>query len=568
MRENAASRLTIIRLWLALVLALMPCLVSNSCAPKKPIGAVHDVKGLSARAAADYYYLVYQDLQRAGRKDEAVLVLQTLSDLAPTPQMHLELANLYWGLNLRENSTEVLETGVERFPDDKKLHLYLGNAYQLRRMYDEAVRVLADYRRSHPDDIAVIQEIAAVLIEAERFDEAVEVLADVQDKDLTPAMLYYRSKAYGGLDRREEAVAALKKALEKDPNLLAAWAELGYLQELQHDYKAAEQTYKRILELGEEGAEVWLRLIRLNLKLGRPGKAMKLLEQAPEERGFIFEAISAFIDEGRTNEARKLLDRISREDPDNPDLLFYRAVLAYEGEKNLEKAYAILEEVPSSHPHYDKSLTFRIQLALEMDNPKQATALVGEGKELYPDKKNFWNLEAAVYDRLGNTLLSSQVLRKAVDLWPEDTDILYRYGAALEKLGERDNSVEVMERVIALEPDHADALNFLGYTMAEEGRDLKQAVEYIRQALEQEPDNPYFLDSLAWAYFKLGKLDLAWREIERCVSHDVTDAVIWEHYGDIAAALGRKAKAAEGWNRALSGKPDNSDEIRKKLEAL
>lgn len=568
MRANRLPRRTFIRFCLVMVLALMPCLISNSCASKNPLSNIHDVKGISPRAAADYYFLVYQDLQRMGKKDEAVAVLQTLSELAPSPQMYLELANLYWGLNMREKTTEVLEKGLESFPDDQKLYFYLANAYQLRRYFDQAVAVLQKYLEKNPDNAAAVQELTAVLIEAERYDAALSLLAGVNEDKVPPAMLYYKSKAYSGLGQRAKAIVSLKKALKKDPNLLAGWAELGYLQELEKDYKAAANTYKRMLDLGEEGDEVWLRLIKLSLKLKDPKKALALLDQAPQERGFIFEAISAFIDEGYSKEASTLLDRMADESPDNPDMLFYRAVLAYEGEKNLQKAYDLLAQAPKNHPHYDKSLTFRVQIALEMDQPKKALELITEGQKAYPDKKDFWNLEAAVYDRMGNTLLASQILEKAVERWPDDPDVLYRYGVAMEKLGRRPDSVAIMEKIVAMSPDHADALNFLGYSLVEKGKDMDRAFKLIRKALEQDPDNPYFLDSLAWAYFKKGEIKLAWEEIQRCVSQTVEDPIIWEHYGDIAAAAKEKAEAAKGYRKALEANPKNAADIQDKLDSL
>ncbi len=568
MRPNPLQKRAFIKCCLIMILALMPVLISNSCAPKTPLAGLNDIDGLSPKAAADYYFLVYQDLQREGKKDEAVAVLQTLTDLAPSPQMYLELANLYWGLNMREKTTEVLEKGLKEFPEDQKLTFYLANAYQLRRYYDKAEATLRGYLDKHPEDQAAVQELTAILIEAESYDEALALLSKTPDDASSAAMLYYRSKAYSGLGDRTRAIASLKKALAKDPNLMAGWAELGYLQEIDKDYKSAVETYKRMLDLGEEGDEVWLRLIKLYLKLKNPEKALAILDQAPQERGFIFEAISAFIDEGYSKEASTLLDRMADESPDNPDMLFYRAVLAYEGEKNLQKAYDLLAQAPKDHSHYDKSLTFRIQLALEMDKPKLALELIAEGQKAYPDKKEFWNLEAAVYDRMGNTLLASQVLQKAAERWPDDPDTLYRYGVALEKLHRRDESVEVMEKIVAMAPDHADALNFLGYTLAEKGKDLDRAFKLIRKALEQSPDNPYFLDSLAWAYHIKGEKKLAWEEIRRCVAGNVEDPIIWEHYGDIAASVGEKKEAAKGYRKALELGPQDEQAVKDKLDAL
>jgi Flp pilus assembly protein TadD len=159
-------------------------------------------------------------------------------------------------------------------------------------------------------------------------------------------------------------------------------------------------------------------------------------------------------------------------------------------------------------------------------------------------------------------------LEKAVADAPDDTDLLYRYGVALEKLKRRDEARVVMEKIVAKDPANPDALNYLGYSMAEEGRDLDKALDMIRTALAKEPDNPFFLDSLAWTLYKLGRHQEALAAMERAMGHRIKDAVIWEHYGDIAAAAGRKDTARKAYRTALELGPDNPGDVKKKLGAL
>ena len=94
--------------------------------------------------------------------------------------------------------------------------------------------------------------------------------------------------------------------------------------------------------------------------------------------------------------------------------------------------------------------------------------------------------------------------------------------------------MRVMERILTLEPGNPDALNFVGYALAEDGRDLDRALELISKALATNPESPYYIDSLAWVLFKRGEFKKAWTEIQRAVSKPSEDPAIWEHYGDIA----------------------------------
>jgi tetratricopeptide (TPR) repeat protein len=171
-------------------------------------------------------------------------------------------------------------------------------------------------------------------------------------------------------------------------------------------------------------------------------------------------------------------------------------------------------------------------------------------------------------EKTGDAEGAAQVLTEAGEKWADDTEILYRLGVNLERRRRTPESLKVMEQIIALDPEHADALNFVGYSLAEEKRDLPRALGLIEKAVAIEPDNPYFLDSLAWVYHRMGQNDKAWDIIRQVVTHPVGDPVIWEHYGDIAAALGKKHEAVEGYKKALSANPGNADDIRRRKDAL
>lgn len=550
------------------VLALLPCLISNSCSPKNPGLPGMSAKDLSTRAASDYYFLVYQDLLRSGNRDQAAAVLAALAKISPTPQVLLDLANMQWGLNQRDAAIEILQDAVRRFPDEKQVAFYLASAYQMQRRRDEAVAVISGYLAKNPDDLAAHQEMASLYIDTGQYRQALVSLDKIESMEPSPTVSFFKAKAYAGLGERKAAMAELRKTIEADRSMVAAWAELGFLQEQEKDYRGALESYTAIMGLGEEGPEVWARLVRLNLKLKSPSKATALMDKAPKDSGFVLEMLSAFITEGYAVEAGKLLDRMEKGPAPSPDLLFYRAVVAYEGEKKPEKAIAYLQKVPESHPHYDKSLSFRIQLLLETDHAAEALKLSRQAVAGFEDKKEFRLLEAVALEKTGDPDGAAQVLTVAGEKWADDTEILYRLGVLLERQDRTPESLAIMERIITLDPEHADALNFVGYSLAEENRDLPRARELIEKAVSIEPDNPFFLDSLAWILHRQGDDAKAWTVIQQVVSHPVGDPVIWEHYGDIAAALGKKTEAAEGYKKALSGNPGNADAIRRKKDAL
>jgi len=139
-------------------------------------------------------------------------------------------------------------------------------------------------------------------------------------------------------------------------------------------------------------------------------------------------------------------------------------------------------------------------------------------------------------------------------------------GAAHERKGDYQMAEKYFEKCLSLKPDYAEAQNYLGYMWAERGTNLVRARELLEQAVKTEPNNAAYLDSLAWVLFKLNEPAAALDQILKAVEHlEQPDATVYDHVGDIQAALGRMDQAREAWRKALEVEP--SEAIRKKLES-
>ena len=101
--------------------------------------------------------------------------------------------------------------------------------------------------------------------------------------------------------------------------------------------------------------------------------------------------------------------------------------------------------------------------------------------------------------------------------------------------------------------------------LADRGLRLQESVDYIRRALAIEPDNPAYLDSLGWAYFKMDRLDLAESNLRQAAADRPNDSAVQDHWGDLLFKRGRAAEAISAWRRALAG--DGQDIDRAKVEA-
>ncbi len=111
-------------------------------------------------------------------------------------------------------------------------------------------------------------------------------------------------------------------------------------------------------------------------------------------------------------------------------------------------------------------------------------------------------------------------------------------------------------------------LNYLGYSLVDRGEKLDEALDMIKRAVAARPDSGAILDSLAWAYFRLGRYAEALKPMEQASLLEPVDPVVTDHLGDVYWSVGRTREAQFQWRRALSYKPLETDaiRIRKKLD--
>lgn len=148
--------------------------------------------------------------------------------------------------------------------------------------------------------------------------------------------------------------------------------------------------------------------------------------------------------------------------------------------------------------------------------------------------------------------------------WP----IYYSRGVASERTGNWAAAEADFRQALALNPEQPQVLNYLGYSFVDRGENLDEALGLIEKAVSLDPEAGYIIDSLAWAYFRLGRYAEAVAPMEKASLLEPVDPVVTDHLGDVYWAVGRVLEAQFQWRRALSFDPAEKDatRIRRKLE--
>jgi Flp pilus assembly protein TadD len=184
---------------------------------------------------------------------------------------------------------------------------------------------------------------------------------------------------------------------------------------------------------------------------------------------------------------------------------------------------------------------------------------------------------SGLYERGGRLSEAVTVLTQALRKRPKDEQLLYALGTVYERKGDTQKSLEKMRSVLDVNPENANAMNFIGYLLADTGKDFEEAEKLLIRALELKPENASFLDSLGWIYFRRGDVDKALETLTHANTVSPNEPTINEHLGDVWARAQKKKDAADAYQRALNALKEDPDlaenkgqrgGIEKKLKAL
>jgi tetratricopeptide (TPR) repeat protein len=165
--------------------------------------------------------------------------------------------------------------------------------------------------------------------------------------------------------------------------------------------------------------------------------------------------------------------------------------------------------------------------------------------------------DAQVLRDAGDNATAYAVLTGALERYPDDPDLLYDVAMVAEKLDRIDVVEAKLTRLIELKPSNAHALNALGYTLVDRTPRIAEGLALIERALTLAPDDPFILDSVGWAHFRMGRLDEAEKNLRRAMEQR-PDPEIAAHLGEVLWAKGERARAQDVWQSQLKSTPDNA----------
>lgn len=484
--------------------------------------AERELRRAVERSPAYYpaHVLLGRVLLESGRYTRARLHLRRAVALKPRePEAYLVLAQLHLQAGAPDEAVKVVDALALALPGEASGYRRLGLALAERGDAARAERLLVEASRRDPGDVEVLAALA---------------------------------KLYEGSGRPAEAEEALASALRRDPDSQEVLLAAGRAALKTGSVVRARAYFDRLLSLSTE-PEMAVRVAFSYLAAREPAAAAEVLDSArragEEEPRLAYYAGLVHERMRRFPEAAAAFAGVPSGHEVFPDARVRRArCLSLSGEH--PRALALLRAALQDTPE-DGEVRTQYARALERaGTPARAEAVLREGLAATPSAE-LYDALASTLHRQGRGAEALALLREGVARAPRDEALLYVLGAAHERQGDVDGALARMRAVLEVDPNHAPALNFMGYLLAQAGRDLDEAERKVLRALELRPDTGAFLDSLGWVYFQRGEYLRAVEALERASTLSPDEPVILDHLGDAYQRASRVEDAASAWRRAL-----------------
>jgi tetratricopeptide (TPR) repeat protein len=298
-----------------------------------------------------------------------------------------------------------------------------------------------------------------------------------------------------------------------------------------------------------------------------------------------------YVEQKRYGDARAIFERLWDEDKSAREFQFGIAVLSMQM-KEWAKAEAMFEDL--LHADYGENGVVELHLAqiaeesgryeLAIERYRavpegerawlaslRIAAMMGKLNRLEEARKFLAELPAVTVEQqvqvrqteaqllkdAGDNNGAFNVLTQALAEHNDDPDLLYDVAMVAEKLDKLDVAEERLKRLIELRPQNAQALNALGYTLVDRTPRIAEGFDLIEKALKLEPADPFILDSMGWALFRMGRIDDAVTYLRRAMA-ERPDAEIAAHLGEVLWAKGERTAAQEVWQSQLKSTPENA----------
>jgi len=521
--------------------------------------------GGARKADAFAHFVEGIAFEENGEMDRALEAYRKVLNVDPgQAQLAARVAGLLIQQEDFPQAIDVLKDAIKANPNNAEPYQQLAFIYlKYLKKTDQAIDYANRAIALNPGDAEGYQRLVEIEVAAGQEKKALEVLdraAKVRSNDpafwMRLGKLYmailFKSDAQPKPDELKRTNEIFKKAAEHSGDDPAVLKDIADYYAASQQLKEAIPLYLRVLELQPDDANAREKLATGFILTNQREKAVEMLEEIIKEHPEKYQSydlLAQVLDDearslqrtNRIDEAKAKFAKVAANyeqslliNPNHPSTYLHLAELLLGPSRDADRAVKLLMEARRRFPSAPEIVYY---LAIAQREAKQSQQAVATFEEA---------LHEAQLD--------------------EDDDVInakfyFNYGAAAEQAGLYEKAADLLRKSISLDPaNSAEADNYIGYMWADHNMNLDEAETMIRRALESEPNNASYMDSLGWVEFRKGKFDQALSDLLRAAKTvERDDPVVFEHIGDTYLKLNRVPEALAAWQKALALDPKNKN---------
>ncbi len=533
----------------------------------------------SKDADSQYHFLLGEVSLQKDDFDQAFAEFEIAASKASgsAPYLRKRLAQLYLKKNQPELALEQIGRALQGSPDDTELLAIRASIYASQQKFPEAVAAYKDLITRDPKTYDYYILLSTLYAQQENFPAAIETLNILIKADPDSIFgIYYLGRVYEMSGNIKEAERYYRRATELNPDAESLQLDFARTLALQDKSSDAIAVCKRLLERNPRNIQARAILSQLLWESKNYSEALTQLEELakteedPTETRLRIGLLKIEMKDYQGAVAH--LSAMVEANPANTPARYFLAS-GYAGLGQLDKAIGELKQISVGQKMFIESRTFAAYLLRQDKRFAEALPFVDEALSQKPDDPTLLAYKLSLEREADLLPAAVATANKLLAIEPDKSQHHFLLGTLLEESSDRAGAISAMKKAIELDPKNANALNYLGYSLAEDGKSLEDAERLIKRALEIEPNNGYFIDSLGWTYYKMGRYREAQKQLEKAVELAPNDAVLLEHLAEILTKLGKKNEAVQTFRKSLQHAPTSDDKevggrVEKRLREL
>jgi len=474
-----------------------------------------------------------------GNYSMAILEFQDAMELDPNASaITVSMAECYWKLGKVNKSEDLLLKAINLEYGDIEAREMLANQYIYRNQQDKAI------------------EQFSILVDLAPEGDATYIIALAK---LTLAQ-----------NKINEAIAYFIKAYDIDQNRIDILEEAANLSLRSRQLDQARDLYKRLINIDKNNAYYLSTYIDLMVMRGDYDNGVIALESLIELEGETPERLSQlgilYYKLGNSLNAKPLFEKlVEMTDTDATVLHFLSSI--YLEQNKLDSSIAIANQIIDHFPSDPRGYLDAALVELNRENPSGAIDILDPISEKFPKEFSVQYLLGSSYQQLKEYDKATKLLRRSLTIYPDSRGARHTLAIASDAMQYWSESDSLYEGLIASDTNDVQALNNYSYSLVERNTQLNKSLEMSKKAIEMEPDNAAYLDTIGWIYFKLNHAQKALYYIRRSIELEGKNAVVLEHLGDVLNATDQMGEAKTIYLRALD-LDKNNDVLKQKAGVI